>query len=252
MSVRMSPASRRWVITFALLAVGSCAACGRRPTEVGRPTLIAAAGAVRPVEARLAGVDYAPWRPARPLHAADAGFISLARQAIDRAARWRAARSLAVAGFARLLAGEPDSGELAAAAASGPSDGALLNDLGAVHLAAASPERPLEYLKALVLFDRALDAGAGLPAALFNRALALEDLSLRPAAATAWRAYLAADRASGWAAEARSHLAALAVPDEAQLWSVQRTALVTAARGGGRIEAGTAVHRFPQAARLWG
>ncbi len=53
---------------------------------------------------------------------------------------------------------------------------------------------------------QALDGSAKTVMATFNRALILEQLCDREAAAAEWRNYLAADDSSPWAAEAREHL----------------------------------------------
>ena len=67
-----------------------------------------------------------------------------------------------------------------------------------------------------------------LPEALFNRALALEKLGLRRAAANTWTKYLALDSGSGWADEARRRRAGLTALPEPDLWAEQRPRLVEA------------------------
>jgi hypothetical protein len=81
-----------------------------------------------------------------------------------------------------------------------------------------------DVAKGLALAERALKADPGMAEAMFNRALALERLSLPDQARDAWQQYLKADSSSGWAEEARRHLNALppspqshAIEDERRL-----------------------------------
>ena len=91
--------------------------------------------------------------------------------------------------------------------------GAALTDLAAAHLVRAGRRHSAhDLVQALEAAERALEAEPGNAAALFNRALALEWLGMDAQAAGAWRAFLAADSASGWAAEARRHLRAEPAP----------------------------------------
>jgi tetratricopeptide (TPR) repeat protein len=88
-------------------------------------------------------------------------------------------------------------------------DARMLNDLSAAYLArAARDNRPQDLTRALEVVDRAVKADPTLAEALFNRALALERLSLAAEARAAWEDYLHVDGQSGWAGEARAHLAA--------------------------------------------
>lgn len=87
------------------------------------------------------------------------------------------------------------------------------SDLAAAHLSLAERSDSLDELTdALVAVDDALRLEPALPEALFNRALILERFALRDAAASAWKAYLAADATTDWADEARARLAKLDVP----------------------------------------
>jgi CHAT domain-containing protein len=89
----------------------------------------------------------------------------------------------------------------------------LLADLAAAYLLRAErTQAPRDLLLALEAAERAVAADAKHPAALFNRALAVEGLHLNGEADAAWRAYLAADGGTPWAREARTRLAALAAP----------------------------------------
>lgn len=204
-----------------------------------RRALAAAAGPWRPVESRLTGgFAYAPLpSPGSASGPADPIALTLAAARIaSRAAEKPALTSLADFGVLYLLQGQPDQAvstlEKALASAT-MDDAALLSDLGAAYLArAGARESAHGLLQALDTLERALWATPSLPEALFNRALALEKLGLRSAAAQAWTAYLALDPESGWADEARRRREGLAARPEPELWAEQRPRLETAvARG---------------------
>jgi CHAT domain-containing protein len=91
--------------------------------------------------------------------------------------------------------------------------GPALADLAAAHLVRAGQRQSAyDLVQALDAAEGALEAEPGNVAALFNRALALEWLGVDAQAAGAWRAFLAADSTSDWAAEARRHLRAEPAP----------------------------------------
>jgi CHAT domain-containing protein len=87
-----------------------------------------------------------------------------------------------------------------------PDDATILSDLAAAQLASGHTEDAAETTATVLQRDPEHAAAA------FNWALALETLSNRPAAVTAWQKYLAIDTAGGWADEAREHLTRLRVP----------------------------------------
>jgi hypothetical protein len=60
--------------------------------------------------------------------------------------------------------------------------------------------------RALTLASLAVQHDASMREALFNRAFALDHLSMFDDARQAWQAFLKVDDQSGWAAEARIHL----------------------------------------------
>ncbi|WP_420126203.1 CHAT domain-containing protein [Longimicrobium sp.] len=120
----------------------------------------------------------------------------------------------------------------------------LLVDLSAAYLVRAQRTQTAQNL--IAGLEYALQAQKQEPdnaAALFNAALALEYLALDDPALRFWDAYLAADPATGWADEARSHRDAL----------LKRQAPARA-RGlrGAEAEVQAFADRHPQEARLLG
>ena len=86
-------------------------------------------------------------------------------------------------------------------------DPKALNDLAAAYLVrAARGNQPQDLAKALAAADRAVKADSSLIEAWFNRADALDRLSLGAEARDAWEEYLSLDGQSAWADEARLHL----------------------------------------------
>ncbi|HEX8845655.1 MAG TPA: CHAT domain-containing protein [Pyrinomonadaceae bacterium] len=85
------------------------------------------------------------------------------------------------------------------------------NDLGAAYFElakASAKEKKLEVLaRALEEFTAAADLDANLLEALFNKALALQELGLPRQAKESWTLYLQKDPSSPWAEEARKNLA---------------------------------------------
>lgn len=90
-----------------------------------------------------------------------------------------------------------------------------------------------------------LDDAKPTPAVLFNRALTLEALCDRHAAAAEWRRYLAIDGTSDWAAEARRHLEMDSQPSASMRWLADKPRLVAAAVAGdaARLEPVIDAHR---------
>lgn len=90
------------------------------------------------------------------------------------------------------------------------SDAPLLSDLAAAYYQQGIRENRTEsILNAIDLSSRALEIDPQLQAAAFNRALAIEQLHTPVQAIDAWNRYLSLDGDSGWASEARSHIATL-------------------------------------------
>ena len=86
----------------------------------------------------------------------------------------------------------------------------LLTDLGsAYYMRGQSADRALDYGNAIEALGEALAKNPNDPIALFNRALACEQLFLYTQAVNDWEHYLRQDPHGEWAQEAREHLDAL-------------------------------------------
>lgn len=173
--------------------------------------LVAAVGSDRPFEPRLSGgFSYGPARAAvrgsLPVQPPD---VRIAAATIEKQALNRdTPESLHELGVASLVTGDIVRAitVLENTVSRDPTANSL-NDLAAAYLVRGMQERrPEDLSRALTLSGQALARRPGMREALFNRALALERLSMIDDARLAWTGYLAADAESGWAAEARNHL----------------------------------------------
>jgi len=83
----------------------------------------------------------------------------------------------------------------------------VLSDLAAALIVRAErTQAPRDLLEAYEVAEQAVARDPRNPAALYNRALAIDRFGLVDEGVAAWQAYLAADSTSGWAAEARRRL----------------------------------------------
>jgi CHAT domain-containing protein len=125
-------------------------------------------------------------------------------------------------GVSLLLAGRHDDAadSLIAASRERPDNARYLSDVAAVQLERARLGlRPDDLPRALASADRARRLDPSLHEAWFNRARALTALSLKDQAEAAWADYLARDKVSPWAREARAQLDTLAKPTAAAAWN---------------------------------
>jgi CHAT domain-containing protein len=124
-------------------------------------------------------------------------------------------------GLSQLLQGRLDAASVAltAAAREQPLNAAYQSDAAALFLERARANlRPDDLPRALAAAERARLANPAMLEGAFNRALALERLSLTAQARQAWMEYLSRDSSSSWAGEARSHLEALNRSPSADRW----------------------------------
>ena len=133
--------------------------------------------------------------------------------------------------------------ELQEAARLEPKNAAIQADLGVAMLQRAELQQdPVAILGAFAATDSALALDPRNVEAMFNRALILEKLYLPDLARAQWKAYLAADRDSRWAAEARERLTLLEAPP--RRWEDARTELASSLGAGDTATAERLVKQF--------
>lgn len=170
----------------------------------------------RPLESRIAGLDYAPFERTRAGGEPPVDKLELnraERQILDNAAEDPTAANLLSLGRLYLVKKDFDNAveQLERAHKLDPKNPAVLSDLGAAYLEKGRMQEDggakVElFAQASKKLDDALALDPNLPAARFNKARYLELLSLTNQAKEAWREYLKLDQTSGWAEEARQHL----------------------------------------------
>jgi CHAT domain-containing protein len=113
------------------------------------------------------------------------------------------------------------------------TDAGAMSDLAAAYYVRAQRnDWPSDFLRALDAAEQAVAAAPELPAARFNRALALEALGLTEEATTAWEQFLRNER-SDWTNEARDHynrLVRQTALDDTRRWQRSRDSLPAALR----------------------
>jgi CHAT domain-containing protein/tetratricopeptide (TPR) repeat protein len=210
----------------------------------------------RYLEPRLSGdFAWAPILPTRrganqPLDPREMKLIGAAGEVLEKTANDPAPAAQHAAALAHLLAGRPaEAVPLLTKLAVSSKNADLWSDLAAAHYAAGvQSDQAQQFGQALAAADTALQFNPRLPAALFNRALAIERLGLRDRAVAAWEQSLAIDGGSPWAAEARNHLQRLrghsSFRDELERHYARLTVDEPLARD--------LAKRFPEDARRWG
>lgn len=212
----------------------------------------------RPIEGRLTGFEYAPYRAeARARSETEVtGQNGSLRGAGERspagAQREGSTSSLGEIGVLQLLEGRVDRAlrNLEKAVRLAPDDAHLLSDLAAARLARAQQEGDVyDLIPALEAASRAVEIDPRLEEASFNLAVILERLFLREPAKAAWETYLQLDHSSGWAGEARSRHASLSAPGEAVAWHGELERLKNPGRADAEVE--RIAVRFPQETRQY-
>lgn len=219
--VRSRQTSRRWLVIAGTLAAAGLALIIQQSVWPNRPEtpvsrLVAAVGNTRELEPRLSGgFPYArleettrgPELPSQNLALlAAAGEIQKQVQSNPTPETERAW------GIAQLLVGRPDGAvkSLRSALESGGSnDAAAYSDVAAAYLALARSGQKDQLPRALEFASQALARNPRLPEASFNRALALEALSLSAEALEEWRRYLTIEPDAQWRDEAQRHIQVL-------------------------------------------
>lgn len=203
---------RHWWIAFAALAATFAAVIVvlLRPAEItaAQRMICRSYSANRWLEMRLVGADYGPIGPRR---SASAEFSDAeARIAHGIAARPDDPAWLQLQGRADLLEAREDASiaELERAHALSPADPYLLSDLGAAYFQkAARSADPKLYVASFEFLSQGARLQPDDPVLLFNLALAAERIFAFHQARRGWQTYLGVDSQSGWANEARAHLA---------------------------------------------
>jgi CHAT domain-containing protein len=255
---------RRWstwvgMAALVLIAVAAILWTVRRD-RAPMSRLAAALGDQRLVEPRLSGFGHAKLKAVRSHQSrVDPDLLDLysAAAAFEREARRRDASSelMGAVGVARLLLNDLDDAvtTLEQASQREPRNAGLASDLAAAYLVRAKQQgQAADWPRALQAAEQAIAADAERREAHFNRALALEGLSLMRQAREAWEHYLRLDPSSGWAVEAREHLARLtAAPSaEAPSETTARAGLRAALDGGSDQALRRAIAAAPYSARL--
>jgi CHAT domain-containing protein len=138
------------------------------------------------------------------------------------------------------------------AADQNPPSPAVLADLAAAYLVRATEQQRLEdTAKGLAVTERAIKADPNISEAWFNRALALERLSLTVQAREAWQEYLKRDRKSFWSQEAQVHIDSLTEKLQAHSATRERQQVQQAAQSQDPVLLRRVYHEYPEAARLW-
>jgi CHAT domain-containing protein/tetratricopeptide (TPR) repeat protein len=222
-----------------------------------RAELVIAAGGWRPIEPRLSGgfahaslvVRRAGDQPAPP-------DVAIAAARLRKLASAESSRGvLSALGVAELLGGRSNEAIrllTEAQRVGADEDPRVWSDLGAAYLERArqNPERRAEDVaRALDATGRATLGDPRLAEGWFNLALAREQLALRPAAADAWRRYLALERNPAWRAEGEPHLSKASALDAASGTVADLERL--AAPGGDSTALASFARQHPQLLREW-
>jgi CHAT domain-containing protein len=165
-------------------------------------------------------------RPPSP----DAGS---SEEGVSRGASRAEARSADVArqfAFQSPEAVEGTVRQLESKARQNPNDAQALSNLAAAYFVRGEQKENLyDLVQALSTVDKAVQADGNLHETRFNRALFLQEMSLRTAAYFAWQDYLKLDEERGWAEEAQARLQNLKKTSATEIWAQQQKLLDEAA-----------------------
>jgi CHAT domain-containing protein len=137
------------------------------------------------------------------------------------------------------------------AAAREPANPALLSDLAALYIESARrTARPTDWVRSLELSNRALTLNPRLREALFNRALALQHLTLLKQAQFAWTSYLQMESDPGWREEALGRWRDIGQSLETGAWAGMREELEKALLREDRRRLAQIVAEYPRRTRI--
>lgn len=176
----------------------------------------------RPFESRLTNFDYAPFSSMRGEDKSTAETLArdrAARRLLDAVQSEPGAKSLHALGNYYLTEKQFEKAvsQYDAALKLDPNNARLCNDYGVALLEKAKQIAPGEQTgrryenlaRAYEYFTKAAELNGSLLEALFNRAVALQQMNLPGQAKRAWLDYLEKDSSSAWADEARRNLSRL-------------------------------------------
>ena len=171
----------------------------------------------RPVEARVTGLDYAPYSPTRGPNDVNSRELDRSAALLQNAVNEEySPEALHALGRFYLFKREFDkaAGEFEEALKAKPNDPNLQSDLGAALFEKGKLERASDQsgrgettlARSLEHLNRALQLNDSLLDARFNRALLYEEMQLTPQALEDWNKYITLDSNSRWADEARRRI----------------------------------------------
>jgi CHAT domain-containing protein/tetratricopeptide (TPR) repeat protein len=235
-------------VIFLLLLCGTVLTLHPAKRMTQREAVVELFKGVRPVEGRLAGLQYAPYSPGAP------GISLRTRGSEVRPLIRKISGDPASSALLNLIDGDLEStvARLESSIEEDPSDAVGLADLSAIYLEQARKNGDsYDLVRALVSAEKAIRNDSDLDVAYFNRSLALENLHLLGEARRSWIEYLELDQISPWAEEGRKHLGHI----ESQFsWQIQGKAtnlLQAWMREGGEDKWKELIRSFPQHARLF-
>ncbi|HEY4595042.1 MAG TPA: hypothetical protein VIJ02_01475, partial [Thermoanaerobaculia bacterium] len=161
----------------------------------------------------MAGVEWTDMRSSSDLRSRAPGLRRKAIQALASPQDRHTIGALRAEAVVLLLDGRLDEAlvRLSQAVELAPGSAVAWSDLAAVRLQrGAAHSDPYDFFLALAAANRASHLSPALPAILFNRALALQRLSLNEPAGEMWRLYQRSERDPHWLQAGQEHIAALA------------------------------------------
>ncbi len=170
---------------------------------------------MRPVEGRLVGFAYSPFRQGKLISYGNDKRVRRALLDLGKNYDPFVAKALL-----SLFENKPRDAValLEAASFRQPNNSKILSDLAAAYLASAEAGFVYNNIKALSAAHRAMELNPLLPEAQFNLALALQRNHMREAARLAWLAFLEIDSESRWAQEARRQIKISLKPTKGDYW----------------------------------
>src|SRR5215203_443489 len=209
-------------------------------------------GLLRVSEGRLTGgFSWAPMHGSRPMVARE---LRRASRELERSPARRSPEIQGNLGFLALVDSRYSFAidSFTRAVKKSPGNAALLTDLSAAQIAAATADgKPYLFFEALDTVQQALRIEPMSPEARFNYAVTTEHLHLNLTARKAWEDFLDVETDPQWRKEAEQRLEKLCRPVAGERWLVLRRELET--KNGHDYEASLqeALTRFPQQLRQW-